>query len=366
MDLASPSSVREDIAPTSVQLAPLLVLPVSTEELNVLNPAADDPTSSNSSENNDMVSENAVIKDNGGDGEVAPALPDDTIPPPSDLVESKDDAFTPAQMKKFEELLEKLQVDVSKLHNHRRKYKARFNSNVEVISGKLAQFDDRLAEVNAEYTMLFDQVDTIHHVDIPDLQAQLGGLQDRVDDLPDLFSDPEERTPQPGLHEREDVKANILALESLVDEMRLLRETSKAQMAAELEAIKDMRETAMANIAEAQAQAAKTPVLLSLKRKRDDTDENEETDESENVQIANVEGSVGLVNQEKVVEVDETSNKPEVLEEAAAPATATAHRQQLDAPPPRKRTRRIGSVLAQTATAVTIGAVVTWSALAFS
>jgi hypothetical protein len=40
-------------------------------------------------------------------------------------------------------------------------------------------------------------------------------------------------------------------------EMRLLRETSKAQMAAELEAIKVMRETAMANIAEAQAQAAK-------------------------------------------------------------------------------------------------------------
>lgn len=111
---------------------------------------------------------------------------------------------------------------MSKLHNHRRKYKARFNSNVEVISGKLAQFDDRLAEVNAEYTMLFDQVDTIHHVDIPDLQAQLGGLQDRVDDLPDLFSDPGEYTPQPGLHEREDVKANILALESLVDGMFIL------------------------------------------------------------------------------------------------------------------------------------------------
>jgi hypothetical protein len=113
---------------------------------------------------------------------------------------------------------------VSKLHNHRRKYKARFNSNVEVISGKLAQFDDRLAEVNAEYTMLFDQVDTIHHVDIPDLQAQLGGLQERVDELPDLFStpDPGERTPEPGLHERDDVKANILALESLVDGMSIL------------------------------------------------------------------------------------------------------------------------------------------------
>jgi hypothetical protein len=94
---------------------------------------------------------------------------------------------------------------------------------VEVISGKLAQFDDRLAEVNAEYTMLFDQVDTIHHVDIPDLQTQLGGLQERVDELPDLFSTPDDRecTPQHALHEREDVKFNIQALESLVDGMSI-------------------------------------------------------------------------------------------------------------------------------------------------
>ena len=69
--------------------------------------------------------------------------------------------------------------------------------------------------------MLFDQVDTIHHVDIPDLQTQLGGLQDRMDELPDPFSTPipRECTPLPDLHEREDVKANVLALESLVDGM---------------------------------------------------------------------------------------------------------------------------------------------------
>lgn len=34
--------------------------------------------------------------------------------------------------------------------------------------------------------------------------------------------------------------------------------------------------------------------------------------------------------------------------------------------PPRKRVRQVAKVLAQTATAVTIGAAVTWSALAFS
>ena len=113
---------------------------------------------------------------------------------------------------------------MSKLHSHRRKYRARFN-NVEVISSKLAQFDDRLAEVNAEYTMLFDQVDTIHHVDIPDIHAQLGGLQERMDELPDPFSTPDyrESTPQP-LHEREDVKVNIQALQCLVDGMFILVE----------------------------------------------------------------------------------------------------------------------------------------------
>jgi hypothetical protein len=104
-----------------------------------------------------------------------------------------------------------------------------------------------------------------------------------------------------------------------------------------------------------------TPVLLSLKRKRDDTDENEEVDESENTQQGvNVEGSVDLANQDKDEEVSVSSTKPDILA-----ATLGAH-QQLDAPPPRKRARRVASVLAHTATAVTIGAVVTWSALAFS
>lgn len=105
-----------------------------------------------------------------------------------------------------------------------------------------------------------------------------------------------------------------------------------------------------------------------MKRKRDDTDENEEADESENIQqsvdIADVDGFIDLANPDKDVVMDENvsvpSTKPEVLEAAAG-----THRQ-LDAPPPRKRTRRIASVLAHTATAVTIGAVVTWSALAFS
>ena len=111
MDLASPSPPREVIAPTSIQLPPLLAPPVSTEELNVSNPVTDDPPST---ENNDIASEDAVIKDNGGDGEATSALPDDTIPPQSDLVETRDSDLTPTRMKKFEEMLEKLQVNLKR------------------------------------------------------------------------------------------------------------------------------------------------------------------------------------------------------------------------------------------------------------
>jgi hypothetical protein len=110
-----------------------------------------------------------------------------------------------------------------------------------------------------------------------------------------------------------------------------------------------------------------TPVLLSLKRKRDDTDENEEVDESEDIQqeaAVDITDSVtDLTSQEKGV-VDEDVSVPVTKAEFLEVAAKT-HRQ-VDGPSPRKRARRIASVLAQTATAVTIGAVVTWSALAFS
>ena len=113
MDLASPSPPREVIDPASIQLPPLLIPPASIEELNVLNPTTDGPTSSDSSENIDIASENAVTKDSGGDGDATSALPDDTIPPPSEPVEIRDSALTPAQMKRFEELLMKLQVGLN-------------------------------------------------------------------------------------------------------------------------------------------------------------------------------------------------------------------------------------------------------------
>jgi hypothetical protein len=151
---------------------------------------------------------------------------DHDLPAPSPVPATAPLPDNSAQLRTIEETLERLQVEVNKLQIHKRKYKARFNSNVHIVTEKLAEFDDRLAEVNAEYTILFDQVDSMHHVDIPDMQEQLDDLLDRVDDFPSPFSTPEPRprtpVPAPDLSEREDVKMSIQALHALVEGMSTL------------------------------------------------------------------------------------------------------------------------------------------------
>jgi hypothetical protein len=112
MDLASPSPPPEVIAPP---LPPLSITPLSTKVLNVLNPATDGPTSLDSSACHGMALNHAVTKDNdvddnGGDSDASSAILDDATPPPCDLVETRENAPPSVQMKKFEEMLEKLQV----------------------------------------------------------------------------------------------------------------------------------------------------------------------------------------------------------------------------------------------------------------
>ena len=111
-----------------------------------------------------------------------------------------------------------------------------------------------------------------------------------------------------------------------------------------------------------------TPVLTSLKRKRDDMDEDED-----DVQVDTVDLPAGRPLAAALTLSDET----DVSENPASGMDVTTTAFELqdsyvraihrpDDPPPRKRVRTVGSVIAQTATAITIGAVITWSALAFS
>ena len=189
-------------------------------------------------------------------------------------------------------------------------------------------------------------------------------------------------------------------------EMKTLRDTAQREIDEQLIAIKAMRANEAAamiarNLSRTEAADAsqvrsffpsvmfhgeihhdhrphQTPVLTSLKRKRDDTDEN--GDEEEVVEAHQAEGASG-VDSTTMTENPERSGANDVVmkDGAAAPiptastdiatavAAATALAIRAPEPPrPRKRARRFVRAMAQTATAVTIGAVVTWSALAFS
>ncbi|KAF9466729.1 hypothetical protein BDZ94DRAFT_1319246 [Collybia nuda] len=279
----------------------------------------------------------------------------DEIPPP--ITESSDsqDKIDSA-VSELQHGLAKLQTEVTKLQAHKRKYKNRFNSNVHTISDKLLDLDERVADVNAQYTMLLDQVEHTTHVDVPDLQAQVEVLQRQADAFPVSH----EMSTASLLHERNDVKESIRTLKELVDEMRKLRESTQANMAAELEAVRAARDAALATIA-AHVEAPQlrsietnttgpyhetpqTPIPSSLKRKRSD----ENGDESQIRVDIGVDAGVTMVGATDPTFTDTTLGLSEI-----------------DVPSP-KRARRVATVVLQTATAVTVGAVATWSALAFS
>jgi len=118
-----------------------------------------------------------------------------------------------------------------------------------------------------------------------------------------------------------------------------------------------------------------TPVLTSLKRKRDDTDENEaeaegqsESDVLEKEAAKTVAVAVGTDG----ADVDDVVMKEEAPLANSSSSSTTSKPTPTPAVPadvprrPRKRARKFTKAFVQTATAVTLGAVVTWSALAFS
>ncbi|KAF9530688.1 hypothetical protein CPB83DRAFT_892335 [Crepidotus variabilis] len=290
-------------------------------------------------------------------------------PPPSQpqiVAQESSQILPPApstrnEVAELRQSLQNLQSTVTKLRFSRRKYKSRFNTNVSFISRKLSEIDDKFAEVDAEYNVLYDQVEGVAHDEIPDLSHQLEQLKDRVETMEwvrmcdDAGVKIVRRERSQPFEDREEVDANVKTLSELVDEMRKLKEDTELEISKQLADIKKMREQATQDIEKAKAdilaqasavastsnQGVQTPVLTSLKRKRDDTDENEGQDHE-------MTGAVLC----DVMEYCSSSNVEEPF----------LH----EMPPPRKRARRVLSVITQTATAVTIGAVVTWSALAFS
>jgi hypothetical protein len=182
--------------------------------------------------------------------------------------------------------------------------------------------------------------------------------------------------------------------------MKTLRDTAQREIDEQLIAIKAMRANEAAamiarNLSRTQAADAsqvrslftvchvpmakfindhpvphQTPVLTSLKRKRDDTDENGDEEEVVEAHQAEASGGVDMTENTERSGGAITAHDDVVMKDAIPTAStdiAAALAIRAPEPPrPRKRARRFVRAMAQTATAVTIGAVVTWSALAFS
>ncbi|KAG6836632.1 hypothetical protein H0H93_005659 [Arthromyces matolae] len=247
--------------------------------------------------------------------------------------------------------VKKLEIEFSKLQAHRRKYKARFNSNVRLVSDKLSNLDKGIADVHAQYMLFADRVDSAVDIDIPDLQAQIEGLREQLDRSPVTTTDGDK--PTEPLIERPDVDATIGALHSIVADMRALRERTADQMDTELRLVREARNAALAQIAahvDLQAQTATSASNpSSLKRKRSNDDD---------CAFAGIDSDEGI-----------PSSDDALIANCAAPSPSAVacHHPGCNAfLPAAKRARTMAVVAAQTATAVTLGAIVTWSALAFS
>ncbi|KAJ7050547.1 hypothetical protein C8F01DRAFT_1178760 [Mycena amicta] len=197
-----------------------------------------------------------------------------------------------------------LKTEVEKLHAHRRKYKLRFNDNIKVMTGKFSDLEEKTTEINHLYNFLSDKVNE-NVESCQQAQAQLDVIQ------LDMFQQRMDPTEKDGERPQEDGKAAAKVLEDLVSEMTELRDMVRKEMADELQTVRDAKDALKKLTEQALLQTE------SLKRKRS---MDEET----------------TIHTEVVVE------------------------------PPRKRARRVGKVLARTVTATAVGAVVCWSALAFS
>jgi hypothetical protein len=162
----------------------------------------------------------------------------------------------------------------------------------------------------------------------------------------------------------------------LLDEVLKLQETSTTTLKAledariqaenELRIIVAMRQTV-------QAQAASESHQSSLKRKR--------ADDSEDVGMSEIQRSMTLdnaiVSDGEMTSADVGSSTKSFVASDFVPVLSTTTRTTVPnadgiiIPSPKRarrigRARRVGTVVAQTATALTIGAVATWTALAFS
>ncbi|KAF9005019.1 hypothetical protein BDQ17DRAFT_371851 [Cyathus striatus] len=229
-------------------------------------------------------------------------------------------------------------------------------------------------------------------VDRSDADQTVDDVFARVDDIEALALDERvgaiERHVGEVVARREEVdrerEETVRELKGLVAEMRQLREDTQKQMAHDLQSVKAAKELAMVCISKT-TQVRISPLCdspierfllvksFSLKRKRD------------GVEDAGALSPVGFSAPPTPTPSSAISTAAQdvIMGELTAPVTVLDSEGKVDAateavegggedelqglaPPPRKKAKKVVNVLAQTATALTVGAVATWTALAFS
>ncbi|XP_006456466.1 hypothetical protein AGABI2DRAFT_181081, partial [Agaricus bisporus var. bisporus H97] len=236
----------------------------------------------------------------------------------------------------------KLQDEIGNLQTQRRKYKAKFNSNVHTVTDKFLELEDKMNDMGTQCTLFMDQIESVTYGDVPDLQTRIddlldehdaeqmevGRLRTRLVDCEEKVMRKEEKMRE-NIEEvkegRERVYEHLDTLRGLVEEMKTLRNTTEREVKEEVETLRQIRKAIL--------EEANATDYISVKRKRSAEDDGEQD----------------------VTEIDATSA---TLNESCSSRLS-------DRSPRHKRPRRVTSILAQTATAVTMGAVATWAALAF-
>ncbi|KAK2464988.1 hypothetical protein APHAL10511_003064 [Amanita phalloides] len=242
----------------------------------------------------------------------------------------------------FMSALDNLKGDVTLLHKRQDEVKTGLCAQIDTLVGKLADFGERVKDLEYLESGVADarRSSDANSMDVQGLQSELLKLQDDFQSFVNSnASTAESQHEVELLGERQDVKESIETLRQLVQEMKTLRDKTQQQMTSELDTVKAARLAALTSIQEMEALSAQNQnfAVESLKRKRDDEGESGESGE----QSAPAEGTMA----ESVIH------------------SSTIRPGAERAP---KRARKGASTFFRTTTAIALGAVATWSALAYS
>ncbi len=299
-------------------------------------------------------------------------------------------------------------------------FRAQTNAKLAGHTNQLTAYDGRIREVDAECGVLCVRIESLsERCEVA--QIDVASVNVTLDNILESGEAYKEGGADSVIADRKAVKDGVNDVRALIDgmcahhsiflfitddiivEMKALHTSTQAQAEEELRALRalrmeaeaayttltqQMREQAQETQVQTQVRhpsslsapgraaddaALQPPVLPSLKRKRDDSDEDEAAPDGDYERDCEAEGSSGGMNATlNVNEQPAHEMANDVVMDAlplplatSTPSLSTSFEKRSTSPP-RKRARKIARLVVRTATAVSVGAVVTWTALAFS